>query len=227
MENKKDIKDANVEIELDFEIPDSGDAWTPYQLSQFDAQMRSGRIDKNILRKLLVELRNNRKQYGDDYHVSEALGYVFNVVIDKNLGNGKWRGYTPDWKEEMRDRALELLIRHSHNFDPMKMQKSKNVDPYYYLAKITFCAFIQAKEKLAKRSKKIKFVQLNEAVMSNYSSIEDYAIVANNEIDEQEKLEKENSSNVVNDKQGDDVDLSNMSEAEMVTELADDDYVNG
>lgn len=222
---KKENAEVKQVIELDFEIPERGDQWTKDQLTKFDAQMRSGLIDKKILMKLLIELCDNRKKYGDDYPVSEALGYVFNVVIDKNLGNGKWRGYTPDWKEEMRDRAIELLIKHSHNFNPEKMQNSKNVDPYYYLAKIVFCAFLQAKEKLVKRKNKVKFVQLNEAIMSNYSSIDEYAIATNREIDEQEKLEKELEKEKKSGAGA--VDLAMASDEEIAIELADDDYVNG
>lgn len=218
------VEPTNEEVTLDFEIPESGYSWTPDQLKAFDAQMRSGKIDKDILTKLLVELKDCRKKYGKEYPVSEPLGYVFNVVIDKNLGNQKWRGYTPDWKQEMRDRAIELLIKHSHNFDPVKMQVTKNVDPYYYLAKITFCAFIQAHNKLAARSKKIKFVQLNEGTMNNYSSIDEFAIDANKKIDEEEKLEKENAEMGVTN---DDIDLSSMQADDMVKQLNDDDYTEG
>lgn len=205
-------------------IPESGYSWTPAQLKAFDAQMRHGKIDKEILSNLLVELRDRRKKYGKDYPVSEALGYVFNVVIDKNLGNQKWRGYTPDWKQEMRDRAVELLIKHSHNFDPVKLQTTKNVDPYYYLAKITFCAFIQAHNKLSARNKKIKFVALNEGTMSNYSSIDEFAIDANKKIDEEERIEKENAAMGI---KPDSTDFSSLPVDELSNQLNDDGYTNG
>lgn len=218
------VEPINEEITLDFDIPESGYNWTKKQLDAFDARMRSGKIDKDILTKLLVELKDLRKKYGTDYPVSNALGYVFNVVIDKNLGNQKWRGYTPDWKMEMRDRAIELLIKHSHNFDPIKMQNAKNVDPYYYLAKITFCAFIQAHNKLVARHKKVKFVALNEATMSNYSSIDEFAIDANRKIDEEEKMEKENAEiGVATDEE----DFSSMSVDDLAKQLNDDDYITG
>ena len=218
------VEPTNAEITLDFEIPESGYTWNIKQLKAFDARMRSGKIDKDILTKLLVELKDMRKKYGTDYPPSEALGYVFNVVIDKNLGNQKWRGYTPDWKQEMRDRAIELLIKHSHNFDPVKMHTTKNVDPYYYLAKITFCAFIQAHNKLVARSKKIKFVALNEGTMNNYSSIDEFAIDANKKIDEEEKLEKEKAEMGVTP---DEEDFATMPVDDLAKQLNDDDYTNG
>ena len=43
-----------------------------------------------------------------------------------------------DWKQEMRDRAIELLIKHSHNFDPEKMEKAKNADHIIILVKSHF-----------------------------------------------------------------------------------------
>lgn len=218
------VEPTNEEITLDFDIPESGYCWTKKQLDAFDARMRSCKIDKDILTKLLVELKDVRKKYGIDYPVSEALGYVFNVVIDKNLGNQKWRGYTPDWKMEMRDRAIELLIKHSHNFDPIKMENAKNVDPYYYLAKITYCAFIQAHDKLAKRHKKIKFVSLNEGTMNNYSSIDEFAIDTNNQIDEEEKQQKENADLGLTP---DAEDFASMPVDELAKQLNDDDYTNG
>lgn len=218
------VEPTNEEITLDFDIPESGYCWTKKQLDAFDARMRSCKIDKDILTKLLVELKDVRKKYGIDYPVSEALGYVFNVVIDKNLGNQKWRGYTPDWKMEMRDRAIELLIKHSHNFDPIKMENAKNVDPYYYLAKITYCAFIQAHDKLAKRHKKIKFVSLNEGTMNNYSSLDEFAIDTNNQIDEEEKQQKENADLGITP---DAEDFASMPVDDLAKQLNDDDYTNG
>lgn len=228
--SKKPLQDEVLTI--DFEIPEDGNKWTPSQLAKFDYVMRNDKIPKPILTKLLIELKDNRTKYGDDYPVSNALGYVFNVVIDKNLGNNKWRGYTPDWKQEMRDRAIELLIKHSHNFDPIKMNSSKNADPYYYLGKIVFCAFIQAKEKLQKRSKRLKLVQLNEAVMSNFSSMDEFVITTNNEIDEQERREKEAEEEKKKHGQsteealsaGDDIDFASMSDEELAVHLADNEY---
>jgi hypothetical protein len=124
----------------------------------------------------------------------------------------------------MRDRAIELLIKHSHKFDPVKMQTTKNVDPYYYLAKITFCAFIQAHNKLVARSKKIKFVALNEGTMNNYSSIDEFAIDANKKIDEEEKLEKEKAEMGVTP---DEEDFASMPVDDLAKQLNDDDYTNG
>lgn len=207
--------------------PDSGYDWSPVQLAAFDFQMRSGRIDKKILTNLLVELRDKRRKYGNDYPVSNALGYVFNVVIDKNLGNHKWRGYTNDWKQEMRDRAIELLIKHSHNFDPEKMEKAKNADPYYYLGKITFCAFIQAHNKLSARSKKIHFVPLNEGTMSTYSSIDEFAVDTNKQIDEGEKNAKESGDISTDGSSGQTGSSPDEESKKIIEQLSDDGYNNG
>jgi hypothetical protein len=130
--------------------------------------MRNGRIDKEYLTELALNYKF-KKKIDKDYPMPRELADLLLIVVDKTLGSSSWRGYTEDWKEEFRGRALEHLLRYSHNFD---LEKCKN-DPYNYFARLTSTAFIQslAKCKLyAERN-----VLLNEDVLysanANYEDV--------------------------------------------------------
>ena len=112
---------------------------TSIQREQRLEQMRKGRIEKQYLQKLVLDYKFN-KQLDLSYPMPRELAEVILIIIDKMLGSGNWRNYSDDWKEEMRGRAIEHVLKYTHNFDPIK---SKN-DPYNYFAMIISNAFIQS-----------------------------------------------------------------------------------
>ena len=101
-------------------------------------QMRHGRIEKSYLTELVLEYKMS-KVVNPQHPMPEELAEVILIIIDKMLGSGNWRNYTDDWKEEMRGRAVEHVLRYTQNFDPVKSN-----DPYNYFAMVISNAFIQS-----------------------------------------------------------------------------------
>jgi hypothetical protein len=111
-------------------------------------EMKTSRVPKAYLTNLVTEYKM-MKAINPDAKMPDKLADVVLVIIGKMGGSSQWRGYTEDWKEEFRGRAIEHILRYAHNFDPIKMQKGKD-DPYNYFAMIILHAFIQSKKKLMK-----------------------------------------------------------------------------
>lgn len=144
--------------------------------------MKSDKIDKEYLTKLLLEHKRDVEMYGKGYPVSDDLATAIQVVIKKTAGMPSWREYTDPWKEEMYSRAQFCVLKYCHSFDPSKMaDNSKNKDPYYYLGQIVTHAFMQQVTDLKKKAKYIKFTSLNENILHTCVNIDEYAGVVENE----------------------------------------------
>jgi len=109
------------------------------------AEMRNGRIEKSYLTALVMDYKI-KKKINPDYSMPRDLAEVLLIIIDKMLGSQSFRGYSEDWKEEFRGRAIEHVIKYSHNFDATKSKSGKN-DPYNYFAMIISNAFVQSMRK--------------------------------------------------------------------------------
>lgn len=140
------------------------------------ASMKYGRVDSTYLTTLIMEHKANIERFGKGYPVSNELASVIRIVIKKTAGLPMWHEYTDDWKEEMFGRAELLALKYVHNFDPEKMRsKSKNNDPYYYIAMIVTRAFQQKLNELKKKSRYIQFTSLNENVLHSVNNLDEYA----------------------------------------------------
>jgi len=131
--------------------------------------MRTGRIDKKYLSELVVKYKS-KKKIDPEHPMSRELAEVVLIIIDKMLGAASWRGYTDDWKEEFRGRAIEHVLKYAHNFDPEKSKTGKN-DPYNYFAMIISNAFIQSLKKCKVYAE--NNVLLNDDVLYNTDSWDD------------------------------------------------------
>lgn len=110
------------------------------------ALIRIGKISREYLMSLIMNYKA-KKDLWDEYPVPRELGEVFQIIVEKNIGAPRWRRYSPDWKDDMRTRAISHLLRYSHNFDPYKCETGKNDDPYNYFAMIANMAFTQTLNK--------------------------------------------------------------------------------
>lgn len=106
------------------------------------SEMRNGRIGKKYLNDLVLDYKF-KKSLDENYPMPTELAEVVLIIIDKMLGSSSWRGYSDDWKEDFRGRAIEHVLKYAHNFDPDKSKSGKN-DPYNYFAMIIGNAFIQS-----------------------------------------------------------------------------------
>lgn len=188
MEKKKSNEKPIMEPEFDA----NGDQTT--------VSMMYGRIDPAYLTRLLMEHKDNVAKFAvrdakgriiKGYPVGDKLARIIQIVIKKTAGDGRWRKYTEDWKEEMFARAELVCLKYIHNFDPSKLEQGKNNDPYYYVANCVTTAFQQAKGILDKKNKAIKFVPLNEGIYHGCVSMDQYAGVLKAE-EEKKKKEKAN-----------------------------------
>lgn len=130
--------------------------------------LRNGRIEKEYLLPLVMQYKALKKLKPRAQMPTE-LAEVILIIIDKNLGSPSWRRYTADWKEEMRGRAIEHLLKYSHNFDPTRCAEGKD-DPYNYFARIATTAFIQSLKKLKVYDE--HNVILNHDLLYNDSQVE-------------------------------------------------------
>lgn len=109
------------------------------------SKMRNGRIERSYLTDLVMDYKM-KKKINPDYIMPRDLAEVLLIIIDKMLGSASFRGYSEDWKEEFRGRAIEHVIKYGHNFDATKSKNGKN-DPYNYFAMVIHNAFIQSMRK--------------------------------------------------------------------------------
>ena len=121
--------------------------------------MRNGKIDKEYLGKLLFAWKEV-KAINPDASMPEELAQIMLIIIDKTLGSSSWRGYSDDWKEEFKGRAIEHLLKYGHRY-----KAGKAMDPYNYFATIISNAFIQSWRKCKQYSDHT--VRLNDTVIHN------------------------------------------------------------
>ncbi len=110
------------------------------------ANLRNNKIPKEYLTNLILSYKAN-KRLDPDFGMPTELAETVLIIIDKMLGSSAWRGYTPDWKEEFRGKAIEHVLKYVHNFSIEKCKEGKN-DPYNYIAMISKQAFVQSWRKL-------------------------------------------------------------------------------
>lgn len=133
-------------------------------------QMRTGRIEKAYLLELVMNYKF-KKKIDEAYPMPRELAEVVLIIIDKMLGSASWRNYTDDWKEEFRGRAIEHVLKYTHNFDPKKSKNGKGNDPYNYFAMIIHNAFVQSWKKCKAYSE--NNVLLNDEILYNAESWDD------------------------------------------------------
>lgn len=109
------------------------------------ANLRNNKIDTVYLSDLVMDYKMKRT-LDKEFPMPKELAEVVLIMIDKMLGSPSWRGYTPDWKEEFRGRAIEHVLRYGHNFSPEKCKNGKN-DAFNYFAMIIVNAFVQSLKK--------------------------------------------------------------------------------
>lgn len=135
------------------------------------ASLKTGKINKSYLLPLVMQYKA-LKASSPRSQMPRELAEVIMIIIDKNLGSPSWRRYSPDWKEEMRGRAIEHLLKYSHNFDPSKCAAG-NDDPYNYFAMIANMAFIQSLKKLKQHAEHT--VLINHDILYSETQWEQYA----------------------------------------------------
>lgn len=180
--------------------------------------MRYGTIDKTYLHNLLMKHREEWQAAAAKQRaagvakprgcpVDEHLGAVIQVVVDKTAGMPYWHDYTPEWKQQMKDYAIDQLLLYCHNYDPVKMvEKQKNGkngknDPYYYLANSVSRAFGTVVKNLKEDRQRIKFTSLNENMLSQCTTMDEYAGVLEAETAKQ-KAEIEGNAGLVDLEEG-------------------------
>jgi hypothetical protein len=137
------------------------------------SELKNNKIDPGYLGDLLVDY-SIRKRIKSDYKMSNELAEIITVIIEKLIGSSNWRGYTEDWKEEFRGRAIEHCIKYSHNFDADKCAKGKN-DAFNYIAMISTRAFIQSMKKCKAYTE--KNVSLNHDLMYDQANWDEDLVI--------------------------------------------------
>lgn len=144
----------------------------PMTAAQRFNAMKNGRIDKEYLSELIMEYKFKRS-LDPTFPMTRELAQMALLIIDKTLGNFRWRSYTDDWKEDMRAKAIEHVLRYVHNYDSIKSaESSQNNDPYYYIGMIVTNAFIQSWKKSSERSKCM--MPLNDDILYQFDNSEEY-----------------------------------------------------
>jgi hypothetical protein len=109
------------------------------------SELKNNRIDPELLGNLIME-HKIRRSMKPDHRMSNELAEIVIIIIEKLLGSSSWRGYTEDWKEEFRGRAIDHCLRYCHNFSPERCERG-NADAFNYFAMISVRAFIQSLKK--------------------------------------------------------------------------------
>lgn len=126
------------------------------------SNLRNNKIPHEYITELVMDYKA-RKKIDSHYQMPRELAEVLLIIIDKNLGSPGWRGYTADWKEEFRGRAIEHVVKYGHNFNPIKCEQGKRNDAYNYFSMIINRAFIQSWKKLKAYSE--ANVQINHDIV--------------------------------------------------------------
>lgn len=107
--------------------------------------MRMERIPPEYLTALIMDYKF-KKNINKTQPMPSELAEVLLIIIDKTAGSSGWRGYTDDWKEEFKGRAIEHVLKYAHGFDPTKVDG----DPFNYFRMMIGHAFVQSWAKLKK-----------------------------------------------------------------------------
>ena len=136
------------------------------------ASMRTGRIDKDYLTNLIMAYKF-KKSVDKTFPMPRELAEVGLIIIDKTIGGSRWRGYTENWKEDMRGRAIEHFLKYLHGFNPEKMALlGKNADPYYYIGRMVSNACIQSWRNCKEYSDAT--LPMNDDILYKYDNSEEF-----------------------------------------------------
>jgi len=69
--------------------------------------------------------------------VSEELGRIFILIVNKYCSKSNWREYPPQVKDELKSNALHDLVRSYHKFDDTR----ENLNPFAYYTAIISNSF--------------------------------------------------------------------------------------
>lgn len=133
------------------------------------AKLRYDRIDVDRLAELTMEYAEARK-LNENHIMSRELAEMVMVIIDKLLGGGQYRGYTDDWKEEMRGKAYEHIVKYSKGFKIALCKAGKRDAAFSYHAMIASHAFKQSIKQLKAYTEKNSI--LNDALGYDKESME-------------------------------------------------------
>ena len=98
-------------------------------------------IDRDRLHQLM-------RDYKDTGIISEELGKMFMIMTDHILGHSNFRNYEQAVREEMKSRALLLLVKYSHNCDAHQRDARQT---FNYITTIIFNACKQTLQKYYKQ----------------------------------------------------------------------------
>lgn len=73
--------------------------------------------------------------------MSNELGRMIMLIADNLLRHGSFHGYTQEWKEDMKGRAIETVIKYGRNFESIKKAAPR---PFPYLTMIIRNSFLVA-----------------------------------------------------------------------------------
>ena len=98
-------------------------------------------IDRDRLHQLM-------RDYKDTGIIGEELGKMFMIMTDHILGHSNFRNYEQAVREEMKSRALLLLVKYSHNCDAHQRDARQT---FNYITTIIFNACKQTLQKYYKQ----------------------------------------------------------------------------
>ena len=98
-------------------------------------------IDRDRLHQLM-------RDYKDTGVISEELGKMFMTMTDHILGHSNFRNYEQAVREEMKSRALLLLVKYSHNCDAHQRDARQT---FNYITTIIFNSCKQTLQKYYKQ----------------------------------------------------------------------------
>ena len=105
--------------------------------------MRADRIDEKWLAELTIKHCLGKKK-DKGYRMSEYLGEIVDIIIDKTMSGQEFRGYTNDWKTEMRGKAREHVVKYVHNFNIGLIKNNNFSVVFNYYMTIVIRAFRQS-----------------------------------------------------------------------------------
>lgn len=133
------------------------------------ARLRYERIDVDELSRLTID-HCDKKKIDPEYEMTNELGEMIFIIVEKMLGGSQYRGYTPDWKEEMRGKAYEHTVKYIKNFNITKVKAGQYDAAFNYYAMIITNAFKQAIKQQKAYTEKNKI--LNDAYGYNQAEME-------------------------------------------------------
>lgn len=104
-------------------------------------KQRNNYIDRDRLHQLM-------RDYKDTGIIGEELGKMFMIMTDHILGHSNFRNYEQAVREEMKSRALLLLVKYSHNCDAHQRDARQT---FNYITTIIFNSCKQTLQKYYKQ----------------------------------------------------------------------------